>query len=1304
MAQASAGPTVARPILPDTPLPHDALGTLLDLALEATAATGAALAAPAGDALCVLAARGVNAPARDEAISLEGSTAGEAWYRGRLVIGAEPSPRGRQGALWQDDRSIDVMAVPVVAGERPVAVFVLYHRHLGHFRRGDATTLSRLADLAGSVWEGESAAAPVGDSRARQEARAAERVALIAASRMAAGEAQEELVRTAAALFEGTSVRLSLLEGDELVCRAATGRFAAMVGRRRPMAFGVEGMALGVPEGVLASEWTPDPGGGGGSSWIRSLVAVPVRRLEQVVGVLMVAHEQPGRLVEADRESLVRFALHAAAALSELGLGQALDRQRVDRGTASAAAAAIAAADDTPTVRRTIVQTARQALAADAAALVEVVQQHLAVTATDGDLAALGTPVFADGRLRCGHEAPSSEPGHRCLLPDGAGHLLVTRLGQVTGQAGMLVLFRRAEPFTSVDQELLQRIAEPAEIALLARLSTARVSLYADRLRSVAEVSASLHRAVSPSDAMLQAGEMLRRALGIGNVRVAQVDEVWQEIRFPVDRRGDEVHDGGVRPLGRGLLEEVWRTGRTCSYPANALEEIAAHGLTVETRPRCLAAAPLRSRGALTGVVVIEDETRDHAFEPADVRILEIVAQQLGVTLENLEGLEEERRQRITAEWLRRMARAATDEGAKPLQILHLAIDAAFQGIGGTGALVSAPAADSTREVLARRGPLPPGLAEPGPMGGTVDGWIREEQGAVFISANLARDPRLSAEVQQKAGPVALAGLPVWRDGRIIAVLQLARPAGAPFAVADVERLAQIADHAGAACQSVAAGQALRTSEERYRRLFSAATDGILTLDRSGILLSFNQAAERLWNVPAQAAVGRRWDEVLPFEDPAAVGEQVKRAQAGASSGFETGFRRQDGERGMVAITISPLVEDGQVTTVLAIVRDVTDARRVQAQLLQAEKMSAIGQLVGGMAHEINNPLASILMNMEMLVGEARDPAQLETLQAIKLEADRAAQLVRNLLTYLRGQGSERAVIDLRDAVRGALALRRNQLMSKQIEVSAELPPAPVLVWGNRVNLQQVLMNLLVNAEQAIRGHRGAGKIWIRLGATETTATLTVDDDGPGIPAGFQHRVFDPFYTTKPEGEGTGLGLSVSAGIVADHGGEISAGERPGGGARFVVELPLSRVRSTPPVAEAERAQPAPVAMPTGRGSILLVDDEPDIRRSIAKFLTRSGWEVDLADSGEEGIRLLQGRDYQAVLCDLRMPGMSGHEFYRWLQDRQNPAIERLIFMTGDVVSPEASRFLLEAGRPVLSKPFGLRDLMEALAQVLPSG
>ncbi len=500
--------------------------------------------------------------------------------------------------------------------------------------------------------------------------------------------------------------------------------------------------------------------------------------------------------------------------------------------------------------------------------------------------------------------------------------------------------------------------------------------------------------------------------------------------------------------------------------------------------------------------------------------------------------------------------------------------------------------------------------------------------------------------------------------------------------------------------QAAVAAEALRRSEERHRSLIANAVEAIFTLDRRGVITSANEATVRLWQWGPGRGVGEHWRTIPLFQQLDEAERQIQLSFAGESRSFETEVLQRDGQRRLLALSFSPILEDGRPTAVLGMARDITDWRRVQGQLLQVEKMAAIGQLVGGMAHEINNPLASISVNLDLLIDEVRIPDQLEALRAIKSEAQRATALVRSLLTYLRGQGSERAVVDLREIVRGVTALRRYQLLNQQVELISDAGLAAVPVRGNTVNLQQVLMNLIANAEHAIRHGPGHGHIWIRVQPLEDRVRLTVEDDGPGVPPELLTRVFDPFFTTKPEGEGTGLGLSVSAGIVADHLGRLSAEPRPGGGACFIMELPLS---ASPALPVPPRVTPTggTEAHGVGRKRILVVDDEPSIRRSVAKFLSREGWEVQLAESGDEGLRLAAAVEFDAVLCDLRMPGMSGHEFFRQLQVLRSPLEHRLVFMTGDVISAEAQGFLSGTGRPVLSKPFDIADLLDALNRVV---
>jgi two-component system NtrC family sensor kinase len=1299
LAPSAVSPTPGLPAPPGA----EGLGVLLDLALEATAATGAALLVPEGEQLRVLQARGSSAPAADEPVALAGTVAGEAWYRGRLVTGAEPPPRGPQSGLWEADRTIEVLAAPIVGGERTLAVFVLYHRHHGHFRRNEATMLSRLAALAAGLWlastGGEASAAT---ARARLEVAAAARMAVVASGRFEEGEAWLEIARSAALLLEAGAARLSLVEGAELVCQAATGRLSPALGSRRPLGEGFEGLVLDAAEGLLMADWGTVEGAGSDEAWIRSLVAVPLRRTDQVVGVLTVADEAPGRFAEADRQALLRFAIHATAALTELRLHAEAERHVAEGRLTTQVAAAFAAARSTPALRRSIATELRRALGADGARLTEEVQGHPAVTATDGELPSLEAPPLPGRRLLCGHTLPDGELAHRCALPDASGFLLAMPLGQVTDHPGCVQLVRRDRPFARHDEELLRRLLEIAELALLTRLANVRVSQYADRIRSVAEVSASLHQSLRPEDAMGQAAEVLRRALNADRVRIGLVDEARREFRFPVWRSGAGVEDGVRRPLGTGLLEEVWRSGRTWFFAERAGEEAAISGFALDLPAASLAAVPLRTRGAVSGVVTMEDP-ENNRFGPEDVRILEIVAQQLGVTLENLERLEEERRQRITAEWLRQMARTATDPNAQSFQVFECAAEAAYQGVGGLAAMVDVLPIEGGRVTAVVRGTPPAGLLDTSPLVGTVAGWMLEEQGPVFLSPDASTDARLRPEARQAFGAVAVLAVPVFCEHRVVAMVKLLRPAGQSFTMAEVERLMQIADHAGAGHQTARAAEGLRKSEERYRGLFAAATDAIVTLDSFGRITSMNPAAERLWQLHAGRAVGGHWKTLLPLESPAEFEGELSRILAGESGNVELAFRRADGDRGIAALNLAPFADDLGRPAVLAVARDVTAKRRLAAQLVQAEKMSAIGQLVGGMAHEVNNPLASILVYLELLLAETPDSPQAETLRSIKAETDRAARIVRQLLTYVRSQDATRAALDLREPVRDAVALRRHQLTGQEITLHLELPPEPVPVLGHLANLQQVVTNLVANAEQALRNTGRGGTVWVRLRPVGTHAELTVEDDGPGIPPALLTRVFDPFYSTRPEGEGSGLGLSVGAGIIADHGGRISAGERPGGGACLTVELPLRSEGGSAPSPEVPVA-PARPSGPARRGRILLIDDEPDIRRSISRYLTRTGWIVEVADSGEEGLRQLATSAFDVVLCDLRMPGMSGHEFFRRLEARHDPAVARLGFMTGDVVSPEASRFLQEAGRPVVSKPFTLDDLEVLLAQLVPTG
>jgi two-component system NtrC family sensor kinase len=393
----------------------------------------------------------------------------------------------------------------------------------------------------------------------------------------------------------------------------------------------------------------------------------------------------------------------------------------------------------------------------------------------------------------------------------------------------------------------------------------------------------------------------------------------------------------------------------------------------------------------------------------------------------------------------------------------------------------------------------------------------------------------------------------------------------------------------------------------------------------------------------------------------------------------------------------APVFEDGAIVGALGIMRDVTDEQRLAGQLLQQEKLAAVGQLVSGVAHELNNPLAGVMAFSELLLSSpaATDDETRRALETIHHEAVRAAKIVSHLLTFARQRPAERMETDLNTIVTDTIALRRYALSTADIELDVVLDPTLPPTWADPFQLQQVVLNLLGNAEQALAEWRGPRRIVVWTRHDQEWLVLAVSDSGPGIPLEQRDRIFNPFYTTKPVGQGTGLGLSISDGIVREHGGQIRVESHVGDGATFLVQLPI-----VTPVGAPASTRRAPSSAPAIPRRVLVVDDEPTMRAAIATFLGTLGHTVTATRDGEEARALLAANEYDVVLLDLRMPGVGGDTLYQELCHRDPRHARRVVFVTGDTQSEQAQQFLAKAGRPSVSKPFQLDDLAAVLAGV----
>jgi two-component system NtrC family sensor kinase len=490
---------------------------------------------------------------------------------------------------------------------------------------------------------------------------------------------------------------------------------------------------------------------------------------------------------------------------------------------------------------------------------------------------------------------------------------------------------------------------------------------------------------------------------------------------------------------------------------------------------------------------------------------------------------------------------------------------------------------------------------------------------------------------------------------------------------------------------------ATAAAERHLRLVMDAVPDAIILVDREGRIVESNVPAGRM--TQRQGALAGH--TVFDFFDPAAaplVGERMAAAFRGDVQHFEAPFVRTDGTRGICAVQYAPVREGGGITRILALARDVTDRKRTEAQLQQAEKLAALGQLVSGVAHEINNPAAIISGFAQTLLLDALTPEQREMLQMVHDEATRIGRITSNLLAFARAGGKQRMLVDLNDIVRRTFALRSYHLSTLNITVSLELDPGEPKIWAVASEVQQMLLNLLINAEQALVTVEPPRALTVRTRAAEHDAVLEIADSGPGIPADIRGKIFDPFFTTKAEGVGTGLGLSICYGIAQEHGGRIWAESEPGGGARFTVVVPREPRPDSRAPPEPPPLAPAPV---TAGITVLVVDDETALRNALLRYLKRRGIQGHGATDGAEALRLLRQRDFDVIISDVRMPGMNGRELLASLRRERPDLAARLVFSTGDTFAPETAALIQESAVPTVTKPFDFAALDRVIREVV---
>jgi two-component system NtrC family sensor kinase len=555
---------------------------------------------------------------------------------------------------------------------------------------------------------------------------------------------------------------------------------------------------------------------------------------------------------------------------------------------------------------------------------------------------------------------------------------------------------------------------------------------------------------------------------------------------------------------------------------------------------------------------------------------------------------------------------------------------------------------------------------------------------------------RLVGDVQAASA----AAVPLRAHGVVVGTLVIADPKEGVFVAEDLRLLSTLATHAAVVIANARFFEMVRRAKEQWETAFDALSEGIAVVDEEGRVRRANRALAGLLGSTLPNVVGTHLGNAL-FGKSHALLELLDAARRGDNPSALVARSERLGNTMRVNAARIPSATRDQ--SVVVLVEDVTDQQAMETQLIQSEKLVAVGQLVSGVAHELNNPLTSIAGLSEFLL-EQKEISKKDRghLKVIHEEAERAGRIVRNLLTFARKGPAERAPVDLNDVIQRTLQLMEYDLKLKDIDVRRDLRVSLPDVLGDRDSLQQVVLNLLTNAAQAV-AENGRGRPRAITVSTwfDDHVHLRVADTGPGISDVVAQNVFTPFFTTKEPGHGTGLGLSITYSIVENHGGHITIERPSGGGAAFRVDLPPVPAGALPPAplpgADTRPSAPTPSS---AKRTILLVDDDPAVRRMVKALFGRDGHAVEVARNPQHALELAQRGGFDLIIADARAATRGGGKlFVEELVARRPGLRDRTIVATGDV-GAATEETLTRLGLRYLRKPFNLRDLRDEAARL----
>jgi PAS domain S-box-containing protein len=501
----------------------------------------------------------------------------------------------------------------------------------------------------------------------------------------------------------------------------------------------------------------------------------------------------------------------------------------------------------------------------------------------------------------------------------------------------------------------------------------------------------------------------------------------------------------------------------------------------------------------------------------------------------------------------------------------------------------------------------------------------------------------------------------------------------------------------------------LRANERELETLLYFLPGIVFYKDTNDHLLRCNHNFALSLGKSYKEVVGKTTDELFPKQAEDMKGDDREVIESGLPKmGIIEPFDTPWGSRWTQTSKMPVQDDKGNVVGLIGIASDITELLKAEEEKRQLEhkaqlssRLASIGEMASGIAHEINNPLTGVIGFAELLMARKDIPDDVrKDLEIIDDGARRTSEIVRRLLTFARQDKAERNYVNINEIIETTLRLRAYEMETGNIKVKTYLDPDLPKTMAAGGQLQQVFLNLIINAESEMKRAHGKGNMLIRTERKDNTIRISFTDDGHGIPKENLERIFDPFFTTKKVDEGTGLGLSVCYGIVTDHNGRIYAKNEKGKGATFIVELPIVTKESPLGATEPYVEKPKKVA----KSRILVIDDELGVREFLSRLLTDEGHEVETVDNARDALEKIEKERYNLILLDIKMPDISGIEVYQRAREIAQSLARRVVFITGDVMAPDTKNFLFKSKASYITKPFDPKLLKNEIERILSEG